>query len=134
MHGRWSAGPIAATLALLTLAGSAQAADPTITIGPDGKTAPAFSYTDAIRQRVFIPVPGVDQDRDGVDDRTAIEIMRPEESNEGLKVPAIIDPSPYYTTLGRGNESQLSRTSTATASTTSGRCTTTTTSSRAATR
>src|SRR4051812_44068939 len=33
--------------------------------------------------------------------------MRPKESNEGLKVPAIIDPSPYYTTLGRGNEGQL---------------------------
>ncbi|HEX5621215.1 MAG TPA: CocE/NonD family hydrolase [Solirubrobacteraceae bacterium] len=106
MHGRWSAGLIATTLALLALAGSAQAADPAITIGPDGRTAATFSYTDAIRQRVFIPVPGVDQDRDGVDDRTAIDIMRPKESDEGLKVPAIIDPSPYYTTLGRGNESQ----------------------------
>jgi X-Pro dipeptidyl-peptidase len=107
VHGRWSAGLIAATLALLALAGPAQAADPAITIGPDGTTAAAFSYTDAIRQRVFIPVPGVDQDRDGLDDRTAIEIMRPKESDQGLKVPAIIDPSPYYTTLGRGNESQL---------------------------
>jgi len=106
VHGRFSGGLIAATLALLTLAGSAQAADPAIVIGSDGTTAAAFSYTDAIRQRVFIPVPGVDQDRDGVDDRTAIDIMRPKESNEGLKVPAIIDPSPYYTTLGRGNESQ----------------------------
>jgi X-Pro dipeptidyl-peptidase len=107
VQGRWSAGPIAATLALLVLAASAHAADPAIVIGPDGKTSAAFSYTDAVRQRVFIPVPGVDQDRDGVDDRTAIEIMRPKESNEGLKVPAIIDPSPYYTTLGRGNEAQL---------------------------
>jgi X-Pro dipeptidyl-peptidase len=107
VHGRWSAGLIAGTLALLGLAGAAQAADPAITIGTDGKTAATFSYTDAIRERVFIPVPGVDQDRDGVDDRTVIEIMRPKESNEGLKVPAIIDPSPYYTTLGRGNEGQL---------------------------
>jgi X-Pro dipeptidyl-peptidase len=106
VHGRWIAGLIAATLALLAQAGAAQAADPAITIGPDGTTAATFSYTDAIRQRVFIPVPGVDQDRDGVDDRTAIEIIRPKESDEGLKVPAIIDPSPYYTTLGRGNESQ----------------------------
>jgi len=77
VHGRWSAGLIAATLALLGLAGSAQAADPAIVIGPDGKTAAAFSYADAIRQRVFIPVPGVDQDRDGVDDRTSIDIIRP---------------------------------------------------------
>ncbi|HET8755025.1 MAG TPA: CocE/NonD family hydrolase [Solirubrobacteraceae bacterium] len=106
MHGRFRAGLIAGTLALLASAGVAQAADPSIVLGPDGTTAAAFSYTDAIRQRVFIPVPGVDQDRDGIDDRTAIDIMRPKESDEGLKVPAIIDPSPYYTTLGRGNESQ----------------------------
>ena len=73
----------------------------------DGKTSPVFSYDTAIRERVFIPVPGVDQDLDGVVDRTAIDIIRPAETNAGLKAPAIIDPSPYYTTLGRGNESQL---------------------------
>jgi X-Pro dipeptidyl-peptidase len=106
VHGRWGAGLIATTLALLTLAAAAQAADPAIVIGPDGRSAPVFAYGDAIRQRVFIPVPGVDQDRDGVVDRTAIEIIRPKESDEGLKVPAIIDPSPYYSTLGRGNEAQ----------------------------
>ncbi len=33
--------------------------------------------------------------------------MRPKATDEGLTVPAIIDPSPYYTTLGRGNEVQL---------------------------
>jgi X-Pro dipeptidyl-peptidase len=107
VHGRVWAGIVAAMLALLALAGSAQAAAPEIVIGADGRTAPAFSYVEAVRERVFIPVPGVDQDRDGVDDRTAIEIIRPKESNEGLKVPAIIDPSPYYTTLGRGNEAEL---------------------------
>jgi X-Pro dipeptidyl-peptidase len=32
--------------------------------------------------------------------------MRPAESDTGLDVPAIIDASPYYTTLGRGNESE----------------------------
>jgi X-Pro dipeptidyl-peptidase len=94
-------------LAMLTVGGTARAADPSIVIGANGRTAPVFSYTDAIRERVFIPVPGVDQDLDGVADRTAIDIIRPAESNAGLKVPAIIDPSPYYTTLGRGNESEL---------------------------
>jgi hypothetical protein len=49
----------------------------------------------------------VDQDLDGQPDRTAIDIMRPKATNEGLKVPAIIDPSPYSTTLGRGSEGQL---------------------------
>jgi len=73
----------------------------------DGVTAPVFDYGQAIRERVLIPVAGVDQDLDGVDDVTAIEIIRPAESDAGLKVPAIIDTSPYYSTLGRGNESQL---------------------------
>ncbi|WP_202107326.1 CocE/NonD family hydrolase [Agromyces seonyuensis] len=72
-----------------------------------GVTAPAFEYADAIRERVYIPVPGVDQDRDGVDDVTAVEIIRPRVEDPSRTVPAIIDPSPYYTTVGRGNESQL---------------------------
>jgi X-Pro dipeptidyl-peptidase len=72
----------------------------------DGKTAPVFGYGDAVREHVEIPVAGVDQDLDGVDDVTSIEIIRPAASETGLKVPAIIDASPYYTTVGRGNESQ----------------------------
>lgn len=73
----------------------------------DGETASVFDYTEAVRERVFIPVPGVDQDLDGVDDVTTVEIIRPLESDGALRVPAIIDASPYYTTVGRGNESEL---------------------------
>ena len=86
--------------------GTAKAADPVITVGADGKTAPVFSYQDAIRERVFIPVDGVDSDNDGITDRVSIDIVRPKESGASLKMPAVIDPSPYYTSLGRGNESQ----------------------------
>jgi X-Pro dipeptidyl-peptidase len=64
------------------------------TIGADGKTAPVYDYDQAIRERVYIPN-GQDADLDGVEDRTAIEIMRPKTNGE--KVPAIIAPSPYYT-------------------------------------
>jgi len=73
----------------------------------NGETAPVFDYAQAVRERVTIPVPGVDQDLDGVDDVTTIEIIRPLESNGALRVPAIIDASPYYTTVGRGNESEF---------------------------
>src|ERR1700754_2204406 len=59
----------------------------------DGKTAPVFDYDQAIRERVYIPN-GQDADMDGVEDRTAIEIMRPKTD---AKVPAIVAPSPYYT-------------------------------------
>ena len=39
-------------------------------------------------------------------DRITIDIVRPKESGPTNKVPAIIDPSPYYTSVGRGNEGQ----------------------------
>src|SRR4051812_38228672 len=94
-----------AALALGTPAAHAQTS-PKITVGADGKTAPVFSYADAIRERVYIPVAGVDQNLDGTTDRIAIDIIRPKESGPNLKVPAIIDDSPYYTSLGRGNETQ----------------------------
>ena len=86
--------------------GVAQAQGPTVTVGADGKTAPVFNYVEAIRERVWIPVAGADTDSDGVTDRVAIDIVRPKESGPTVKVPAIIDPSPYYTSSGRGNETQ----------------------------
>src|SRR3954451_15370890 len=67
-----------------------------VQIGSDGKTAAVFDYDQAIRERVYIPN-GQDSDLNGVEDRTAIEIMRPKESGPSFKVPAIIAPSPYYT-------------------------------------
>ena len=97
----------ALALGALCIAGAAPAAAQTSPVIENGRTKPVFGYADAIRERVFIPVPGVDQDNDGVTDRTAIDIIRPKATNEGLKAPAIIDPSPYYTTLGRGHEGEL---------------------------
>src|SRR3954471_21380699 len=97
----------AVALAGLTVAGPgvARAQGPVITV-QDGKTQPVFSYQDAIRERVFVPVAGADSDNDGLTDRVAIDIIRPKESGPNLKVPAIIDDSPYLTSVGRGNESQ----------------------------
>src|SRR3954449_3649385 len=96
------------TVAALALGapGAHAQTSPTITVGADGKTAPVFSYADAKRERVYIPVAGVDQNSDGVADRVAIDIIRPKESGPNLKVPSIIDDSPYYTSVGRGNETQ----------------------------
>ena len=101
---------LTASVFVLMNAGTAWAGKPKpphIVVGPDHETAAVFSYANAIRERVFIPVPGVDQDADGVFDRVSIDIIRPAETNQGMKVPAIIDPSPYYTSLGRGNEGQF---------------------------
>jgi X-Pro dipeptidyl-peptidase len=109
--GRLAASAMALAGIFVT-AGVAQAA-PRIEV-QEGRTQPVFGYADAIRERVFIPLPGVDQDLNGEPDRTAIDIIRPRATGQGLKAPAIIDPSPYYTTLGRGHEGSVSPTSTAT--------------------
>ena len=96
----------ALALAVFGSAGTARAADPAITIGADGKSAPVFDYTTAVRERVFIPQSGIDEDSNGQDDFVTADIIRPKESGPAVKAPAIIDPSPYYTTVCRGNESQ----------------------------
>src|ERR1700754_2149374 len=96
----------ALTLATLALSGgvaNAQGGGPVL---ENGKTKSVYNYKAAIRERVYIPQPGIDQDRNGQDDWITADIMRPSESNATNKVPAIIDPSPYYTTVCRGNESQ----------------------------
>ncbi|MGH3453443.1 MAG: CocE/NonD family hydrolase [Nocardioidaceae bacterium] len=105
---------IAASAALVMLAVSAPTASavpvatsddqPTVVVA-DGVTQPVFGYTDAIRERVWVDT-DVDSDRDDVDDVVRVDIIRPEATERGLKVPVIIDDSPYYSTLCRGNESE----------------------------
>src|SRR5262245_23540608 len=71
----------------------------------NGETQPVFGYSDAIRERVFVPA-DFDSDSNGVNDVIAVDIIRPKATETGLKAPVIMDASPYYSTLGRGNESQ----------------------------
>jgi X-Pro dipeptidyl-peptidase len=97
--------------ALLGLPSASAGGTPTISLGADGETSAAFSYTSAIRERVFIPIAGVDQDGDGADDRIAIDVTRPAETEQGLKVPAIVYASPYLTSLGISSEVQYLHTS-----------------------
>src|SRR4051794_29344269 len=73
-----------------------------------GETQPVYSYADAIREYVMVQSP-VDTDGDGKKDLIRVDIIRPKESDSGLKVPAIIDESPYYDNLGRGNESETKK-------------------------
>ena len=70
-----------------------------------GVTQPVFSYADAIREHVYVES-SVDSDGDGARDRVNVDIVRPRESDRGLKVPVIMDESPYYDNVGRGNESE----------------------------
>ncbi|MBE2317096.1 X-prolyl-dipeptidyl aminopeptidase [Solirubrobacter sp. CPCC 204708] len=99
---------LAAAVCAATLATAPAAFAQTAPVLEGGKTAPVFGYADAVRERVFIESP-YDSDKNGVKDVIAVDIKRPKATNEGLKAPVIMDPSPYYSTLGRGNESQLKR-------------------------
>ncbi|WP_261987134.1 Xaa-Pro dipeptidyl-peptidase [Actinomadura sp. HBU206391] len=71
----------------------------------NGVTQPVFSYADAIREYVYVEST-IDSDADGRKDRVRVDIIRPKESGRGLKVPVIIDESPYYDNSGRGNEAE----------------------------
>jgi X-Pro dipeptidyl-peptidase len=75
-------------------------------VAPDTATAagsqPRYSYADAIRETVWVDT-GADEDRDGVPDRVAADLIRPATHN---RVPVIMDTSPYYACCGRGNETQ----------------------------
>lgn len=72
----------------------------------DGVTQPVFSYADAVREHVEVRT-GLDTDQDGRRDRVAIDIIRPRATEEqDLRVPVIIDASPYYDNAGRGNEGE----------------------------
>ncbi|MFE7135918.1 Xaa-Pro dipeptidyl-peptidase [Streptomyces sp. NPDC057638] len=66
----------------------------------DGATQPVFSRAEAIRQVVDIETE-TDSDLDGVRDRVRMRILRPKETDAGLKVATIVEASPYW---GGGND------------------------------
>ncbi|PPK69770.1 Xaa-Pro dipeptidyl-peptidase [Actinokineospora auranticolor] len=69
---------------------------------PLQRTEPTYSYANAIRETVWVDT-GLSAPN-GARVRVAADIIRPSEVTSG--VPVIMDASPYYATLGRGNESQ----------------------------
>ncbi|MEO3745663.1 Xaa-Pro dipeptidyl-peptidase [Plantactinospora sp. B5E13] len=72
-------------------------------------TVPVYSYAEAIRESVWVEAP-MDSDGDGVRDRIAVDLVRPREAAAaGVRVPVIMDASPYYQCCGRGNESEVKR-------------------------
>jgi X-Pro dipeptidyl-peptidase len=83
----------------------ALAAEPPSIVVADGVTQPVFGYADAIRERLFIDST-FDSDSDGLRDIIAFDVIRPRATENGLKVPVVMDASPYYSTVCRGNEAE----------------------------
>ncbi|GAA2146582.1 Xaa-Pro dipeptidyl-peptidase [Kitasatospora kazusensis] len=96
-------GPVTARASAATTATAAAKAGTV----RNGASQPVYSYADAIRETVWVDT-GLDGDGNGHTDRVAADIIRPSEpAAAGLKIPVIMDASPYYACCGRGNESQL---------------------------
>ena len=95
----------AVTGVLLLAAMSSAVAQPAAGDSAAPGTQPVHSRAEAIRERVFVEG-DFDSDTNGQADIIALDIVRPAATANGLKVPVIMDASPYYSTLGRGNESE----------------------------
>lgn len=69
-------------------------------------TEPVYDYAKAVRESVWVTT-DLDNDGDGAPDTVTVDLIRPREAAEaGVKVPVIMDASPYYQCCGRGNESE----------------------------
>jgi X-Pro dipeptidyl-peptidase len=94
----------AAALSLAVAAPTALGAE-TGPVVMGGVTQPVYGYADAIRERLWVTA-DFDSDLDGVPDEIAMDIIRPAATAGDLKSPVIMDASPYFTTLCRGNDSE----------------------------
>src|SRR5690606_33463017 len=69
--------------------------DPPGIVIENGVTQPVFSYDDAIKEVVYVEAP-MDSDSDGRRDLIAVDVIRPAETEAGLRVPTIMEASPYF--------------------------------------
>ena len=103
-------GHIALLATLAALLAAAPASATSITIGGDGETAPTFDLTQAIRERVFIPSarhrPGRRRSRPTRSRSTSCGRRSRARRSRSRRSST---PSPYYTSVGRGNEGAVHR-------------------------
>ncbi|GAA1718646.1 Xaa-Pro dipeptidyl-peptidase [Fodinicola feengrottensis] len=98
---------VMAGLFALTPTASAAAAPSALPYVKDNATQPVYSYQNAIRESVWLPIP-FDSDRDGKQDRVRLDIVRPREAAAaGVKVPMIFEASPYWSCCARGSKKQV---------------------------
>ena len=79
-------------LITLQAAGSPPATAPQFV---DGLAQPVFAGQEVIRHNVWVEIPGLDTDRDGVNDRIRAQISRPAATEKGTKLPVVLAASPY---------------------------------------
>ncbi|HEY4455226.1 MAG TPA: CocE/NonD family hydrolase [Pseudonocardiaceae bacterium] len=97
----------AAVAALVTPSVAAAATPAPLSSVRNNQTQDVYSYTNAIRQSVWVDTGLTAAGKPGGHVRVAADIIRPSELDHKAKVPIIMEASPYYEALGRGNESQI---------------------------
>ena len=61
----------------------------------DGLAQPVFAGQPVIQHNVWVEIPNLDTDRDGVNDRIRVQISRPDATERGTRLPIILVASPY---------------------------------------
>jgi len=97
---------VAGVVAALTVTATPASASPPPYVHGTG-TVPVYSYANAVRESVWVQT-GLDNDSDGTPDKVAVDLVRPREAAAAhLRVPVVMEASPYYACCGRGNESEF---------------------------
>jgi X-Pro dipeptidyl-peptidase len=61
----------------------------------DGLAQPVFAGQPVVSHNVWVEIPRLDSDRDGVNDRIRIQVRRPNATESGIKLPVVMIASPY---------------------------------------
>lgn len=84
---------------LLALPGTGVAArEPGGPVFRQGEAQPVFDPKNVIRESLDVTAP-VDSDGDGRDDQVHVVVVRPKETEQGLRVPVVYQMSPYFSGL-----------------------------------
>ena len=84
------------SLLVVLIALAVQSAPPAAApVFENGRAQPVFAGQTTIRHNVWVEVPALDSDRDGVNDRIRVQVSRPEATERGTKLPVILVASPY---------------------------------------
>lgn len=61
----------------------------------DGLAQPVFAGQPIVSHNVWVEIPNLDSDRDGINDRIRIQVRRPNATDTGVKLPVVMIASPY---------------------------------------
>src|SRR6185436_7612340 len=93
-----------ALVAIAVLPGSSRSQQKAAPVFQNGmaQIVPAFQDTASwIRQDLWVET-NFDSDRDGKNDRVHVDVTRPRQTDEGLKVSVLYSASPYFAGTARG--------------------------------